>query len=95
MFGPGLETSTSGIVRKILDGHSDLFTVVSMFPGQFGGMQICYISVALYIVRYLLDMFSQKCYQIHIVISFGFVLWSVEYLVKDLSGCELMEGWRS
>jgi len=38
MFGPGLESSTSLIVRKILEGHSDLFTVVSMFPGQFGGM---------------------------------------------------------
>lgn len=40
MFGPGLESSTSLIVRKILDGHSDLFTVISMFPGQFGGMII-------------------------------------------------------
>jgi len=37
MFGPGLETGTSRIVRKILHGDSDLFTVVSMFPGQFGG----------------------------------------------------------
>jgi len=47
MFGPGLESSTSGIVRKILHGHSDLFTVVNMFPGQFGGMKICYISLIL------------------------------------------------
>lgn len=38
MFGPGLESSTSGIVRKILHGHSDLFTVVNMFPGQFDGI---------------------------------------------------------
>jgi hypothetical protein len=37
MFGPGLETSTSGIVRKIIQGESDLFSVVRMFPGQFGG----------------------------------------------------------
>jgi len=42
MFGPGLESSTSGIVRKILHGHSDLFTVVNMFPGQFDGTNICY-----------------------------------------------------
>jgi F-box protein 4 len=37
MFGPGLETSTSGIVRKIINDQSDLFSVVRMFPGQFGG----------------------------------------------------------
>lgn len=43
MFGPGLESSTSGIVHKILEGHFDLFTVVSMFPGQFGGRQISFI----------------------------------------------------
>jgi len=45
MFGPGLESSTSHIVRKILDGQSQLFTVVSMFPGQFDGMKICWIFV--------------------------------------------------
>ena len=45
MFGPGLESSTSFIVRKILDGHSDLFTVVSMFPGQFGGIKISWILI--------------------------------------------------
>jgi F-box protein 4 len=37
MFGPGLETSTSGIARKIISDQSQLFSVVRMFPGQFGG----------------------------------------------------------
>jgi len=37
MFGPGMEASTHRIVRNIIDGHTDLFTVVRMFPGQFGG----------------------------------------------------------
>lgn len=37
MFGPGLETSTSGIVRKMLYENNDNFTRIAMFPGQFEG----------------------------------------------------------
>ncbi|RUS72654.1 hypothetical protein EGW08_019592 [Elysia chlorotica] len=37
MFGPGLETGTSGLVRKMLYGDSDTFRRVAMFPGQFEG----------------------------------------------------------
>ncbi|PVD22809.1 hypothetical protein C0Q70_16065 [Pomacea canaliculata] len=38
MFGPGLETSTSGIVRKMLYENNDNFTRIAMFPGQFEGV---------------------------------------------------------
>jgi len=38
MCGPGLESSTSGIVPKIFHGYSDLFSVFIMFPEQFEGM---------------------------------------------------------
>ncbi|GFS18266.1 F-box only protein 4-like [Elysia marginata] len=38
MFGPGLETSTSGLVRCILYEDSNTFQRVAMFPGQFEGM---------------------------------------------------------
>lgn len=38
MFGPGLESSTSGIVRKMLYEDNASFTRVAMFPGQFDGM---------------------------------------------------------
>ena len=37
MFGPGMETSTSGIVRKIIEDKTDLFQVTGMFPGQARG----------------------------------------------------------
>lgn len=37
MFGPGLESSTSGIVRKMLYEDQSHFTRVAMFPGQFDG----------------------------------------------------------
>ncbi|BFY99993.1 hypothetical protein BsWGS_03033 [Bradybaena similaris] len=38
MFGPGLEQSTSGIVRRILYEENQIFTRVAMFPGQFDGV---------------------------------------------------------
>ena len=37
MFGPGLETNTSGIVRKIIEDATGMFTPIGMFPGLFGG----------------------------------------------------------
>lgn len=37
MFGPGLESSTSAIVRKMLYEDQNVFTRVAMFPGQFDG----------------------------------------------------------
>ena len=36
MFGPGLETSTSKIVRKIMYTNA-VFHTVGLFPGQFDG----------------------------------------------------------
>ncbi|CAD5111180.1 DgyrCDS514 [Dimorphilus gyrociliatus] len=36
MFGPGLETSTSGIVQQMLN-RRDVFESLGMFPGQFEG----------------------------------------------------------
>ncbi|XP_005092137.1 F-box only protein 4 [Aplysia californica] len=38
MFGPGLEQSTSGLVRKMLYEDNQIFTRVAMFPGQFDGV---------------------------------------------------------
>ncbi|CAH1773448.1 unnamed protein product [Owenia fusiformis] len=38
MFGPGLESSTSGLVRQILWDTSGVFTRIGMFPGQFDGV---------------------------------------------------------
>ncbi|KAK7487530.1 hypothetical protein BaRGS_00021232 [Batillaria attramentaria] len=38
MFGPGLESSTSGIVLKMMYEDNDSFSRVAMFPGQFDGM---------------------------------------------------------
>lgn len=38
MFGPGLESRTSLLVRKILEDKTRLFKMVRMFPGQFGGV---------------------------------------------------------
>ncbi|KAK3735432.1 hypothetical protein RRG08_015625 [Elysia crispata] len=38
MFGPGLETATSGLVRRMLYGDSRTFRRVAMFPGQFEGV---------------------------------------------------------
>lgn len=38
MFGPGLETSTRRIVRKILEDNSGMFKTTGMFPGQFEGV---------------------------------------------------------
>ena len=37
MFGPGLESSTSGLVRKIIHEDNRLFEKLAMFPGKFGG----------------------------------------------------------
>ncbi|XP_059155269.1 F-box only protein 4-like [Physella acuta] len=38
MFGPGLEQSTSSIVRQMLYENNSTFTRVAMFPGQFDGV---------------------------------------------------------
>jgi len=38
MFGPGLEQSTSGLVRKMLYEDNEKFKRVAMFPGQFDGL---------------------------------------------------------
>lgn len=38
MFGPGLETSTSGLVRRMLYENSNTFRQIAMFPGQFEGV---------------------------------------------------------
>ncbi|XP_076463066.1 F-box only protein 4-like [Babylonia areolata] len=38
MFGPGLESSTSAIVRKMLYEDQSVFHRVAMFPGQFDGV---------------------------------------------------------
>ena len=38
MFGPGLESGTSGIARKILEDSTGMFKTVGMFPGKFEGM---------------------------------------------------------
>ena len=40
MFGPGLEQSTSGLVRKMLYEDNQKFNRVGMFPGQFDGKKI-------------------------------------------------------
>ena len=37
MFGPGLEMSTSPIVRKIIQDKTGLFKATGMFPGKFDG----------------------------------------------------------
>ena len=37
MFGPGLESTTSPIVRKMMYEDAVMFTRVAMFPGQFEG----------------------------------------------------------
>ena len=37
MFGPGLETETSGIVKRIFSGPNSPFFIKGMFPGQFDG----------------------------------------------------------
>ena len=37
MFGPGMETETRGIVRKILEDKTGLFNTTGMFPGQIRG----------------------------------------------------------
>ena len=41
MFGPGLEQSTSGLVRKMLYEDNEMFKRVAMFPGQFDGEIWC------------------------------------------------------
>ncbi|XP_050402109.1 F-box only protein 4 [Patella vulgata] len=38
MFGPGLETSTHKLVRKLLYEDNDKFSRIAMFPGQFDGV---------------------------------------------------------
>ncbi|CAL1543841.1 unnamed protein product [Lymnaea stagnalis] len=38
MFGPGLEQSTSGIVRHMLYEDNTIFNRIAMFPGQFEGV---------------------------------------------------------
>ncbi|GFN98552.1 F-box only protein 4-like [Plakobranchus ocellatus] len=38
MFGPGLETSTSGVVRRILYEENNIFRRIALFPGQFDGV---------------------------------------------------------
>lgn len=38
MFGPGLEQSTSGIVRRMLYEDNTTFNRIAMFPGQFEGV---------------------------------------------------------
>lgn len=38
MFGPGLETETSGIVKRIFSGPNSPFFIKGMFPGQFDGI---------------------------------------------------------
>lgn len=40
MFGPGLESETSGIVKKIFSGPTSPFMVKGMFPGQFDGEKL-------------------------------------------------------
>jgi len=35
MFGPGLESKTSGLVRSMM--NSSLFTQIGLFPGKFDG----------------------------------------------------------
>ena len=37
MFGPGLETNTRAIVRKILEDKTGVFNVTGMFPGTVRG----------------------------------------------------------
>lgn len=41
MFGPGLESETSGLTRKIIELKSGIFEATGMFPGQFDGLYIC------------------------------------------------------
>ncbi|ELT96776.1 hypothetical protein CAPTEDRAFT_124120, partial [Capitella teleta] len=38
MLGPGLESSTSHVVRTIIDDRSETFKRTGMFPGQFEGV---------------------------------------------------------
>ena len=44
MFGPGLEMSTSPIVRKIIQDKTGLFKATGMFPGKFDGKCIVWFS---------------------------------------------------
>ena len=61
MFGPGLESGTSGIARKILEDTTGMFKTVGMFPGQFDGMcEICNIYSTIYISLCTLS-YSYSC----------------------------------
>ena len=56
MFGPGLESGTSGIATKILEDTTGMFKTVGMFPGQFDGMceiYISYIAMNTYMNNYI------------------------------------------
>ena len=47
MFGPGLESETSAIVKNIFSGTDSQIIVKGMFPGKFDGKKKWnYISVA-------------------------------------------------
>ena len=52
IFGPGLESSTSAIVRKMLYEENPDFTRLAMFPGQFDGNYVCFLNYILQFVMF-------------------------------------------
>ena len=52
MFGPGLESNTSTLVRRIMNGPN--FQTLGIFPGKFDGM-FCFM---LFILSRKLSLFS-------------------------------------
>ena len=53
MFGPGLESETSGLTRKIIEHNTGIFKNKGMFPGQFGGMYILLFSFYILFILFL------------------------------------------
>jgi hypothetical protein len=64
MFGPGLESSTSGIARKILEDTTGVFTVKGMFPGMSEGKHkliLIYLNELFRIIHYIVFMLDEVC----------------------------------
>lgn len=50
MFGPGLEQSTSGIIRQMLYTENERFTRTAMFPGQEGKWSSLFIIINIMLI---------------------------------------------
>ena len=74
MFGPGLESETSGLTRKIIEHNTGIFKNKGMFPGQFGGMYILLFSfyilfLKLHSLKFLEEMTAAIIYATSIVLA--------------------------